>query len=74
MQCKPENEVEKANIAFLEDRISVNEGRPQIYGTQFHKGSNGQMQARQIRDVKNIERRCKSMGLETFEEDQVGIQ
>ena len=70
MKAESENEVDNTNIAFLEDRVAVSDGRPQIYGTQFYKNSDGQMQVRPIFDSENIERRRKEAGLETFEEYQ----
>lgn len=70
MKSEPENDVDKINIAYLEDRVAVAEGRPQIYGTQFYKDSDGKMQPRQILDLENIERRREEMGLESFEEYQ----
>lgn len=54
-----------ANIAFLTDRILVNQGKPQIYGTQFYKDKNGKLLPRPIKGLKNLDRRRK-MGLETF--------
>lgn len=37
MKSLPEDEVSSANIAYLEDRVRVNHGLPQLYGTQFYK-------------------------------------
>lgn len=73
MKEEPENEIDKANIAFLEDRVAVSDGRPQIYGTQFYRNSDGQMEPRPILEPENIEQRRKSMGLKTFEEYQSGM-
>jgi len=74
MKLKPEHEVDKANIAYLEDRIAVNDRKPQIYGTQFFKDSDGQRQPYPIFDKKNIEQRRKDMGLETFEKYQKDVR
>lgn len=74
MKSEPKNDVNKRNIAYLEDRVAVSDGRPQVYGTQFYEDSDGQMQPRPIFDPENIERRRKEMGLETFEEYQKGMQ
>ncbi len=74
MKLEPEGEVDKANIAFLEDRLAVSEERPQLYGTQFFKSPEGQWQPFQILDEKDIEQRRKAMGLETFVENQKRIQ
>src|SRR3989338_6041030 len=35
MKAAPATEVDPTNIAFLEDRVRVNQGKEQIYGTQF---------------------------------------
>lgn len=74
MKAEPEGEVEKMHMAYLEDRIAVAEGRPQIFGTQFFKDSNGQMQPRPIFDVENIELRRKEVGLKSFTEYKKSMQ
>lgn len=47
-------EVQLPNIAYLTDRVLVNQGKSQIYGTQFYKP---------IRDRQNLDTRRASMGL-----------
>lgn len=37
MKLLPEGEIKLANIAYLEDRVRVAQGKPQLYGTQFYK-------------------------------------
>ncbi len=60
-------EIALPNIAYLEDRIRVAEGRPQLYGTQFDaSGSN--FGARLIWDKDNLDKRRKAMGLSTYGE------
>lgn len=56
-----------SNIAYLTDRVAVNKGEPQIYGTQFRKNEDGNMIPYPIEDPKNLEKRRTQMGLETFE-------
>jgi len=53
------------NYAYLKDRINVNRGRLQIYGTQFYL-KNNKLVPRAIRDKKNLNKRRKKYGLETF--------
>jgi hypothetical protein len=62
----PADEVRKAHIAYLEDRVRVNTGRPQLYGTQFYRDKNGVFGPRPIADTENLERRRSEMGLGSF--------
>lgn len=50
------------NYAFLVDRTNINEGKPQVYGTQVIMGRNTQLKP--CLDVKNLDKRRKSVGLE----------
>lgn len=45
--------------AFLTDRISINKGKKQIYGTQFNFP---------IEDIKNVDKKRKQMNLEPLKE------
>ncbi|HKZ49545.1 MAG TPA: DUF6624 domain-containing protein [Candidatus Nanoarchaeia archaeon] len=49
-------------IAYLTDRTLVNRKKKQIYGTQFYHGK-----PRPIKDINNLNKRRKQMGLESFE-------
>lgn len=57
----------RQDIAYLTDRVLVNEGKPQVYGTQFHV-SGGMQQPRPIRDAEDVDKRRESMGLSTLKE------
>lgn len=67
MKNAPEGEVSKRNMAFLEDRIRVNERKRQLYGTQFH-GEGESYGPRPIEDPENVDKRRAEMGMETQEE------
>lgn len=67
MRVLPTTEVKPANIAYLEDRIRVAQGRPQLYGTQFYKEGDAMITPRPIEDETHLEQRRAAMGLETFE-------
>ncbi|MBL7702849.1 MAG: hypothetical protein JNM14_11400 [Ferruginibacter sp.] len=54
------------NYAFLVDRTNLNEGKPQIYGTQIIMSGNTQLKP--CRDIKNLDKRRKSVGLEPVKE------
>jgi len=55
------------NKAYLTDRILINSGKKQLYGTQFHKDKNGILKPLPIQDPKNIDKRRKRAGLESLE-------
>ena len=61
------NDVDNRNIAYLTDRVRVNKGVNQLYGTQF-KGSGNDHMPHEIEDPDNLEERRRASGLETFEE------
>jgi hypothetical protein len=59
----PLTEKRKGHIAYLTDRILVNEGRKQVYGTQFNFGK-----PFPIENEESLDERRKQMGLENFAE------
>lgn len=60
------NDVAMANIAYLTDRILVNKGKPQLYGTQFYRNENGRLVPKAIKEFENLDKRRSEMGLEPF--------
>ena len=64
----------KRNLAYLTDRVRVNSGEPQLYGTQFFEDDAGVFGPRPIEDTENLEKRRKEMGLEPFSEYEKSIQ
>lgn len=63
MKSAPVEEVPRNHIAFLEDRIAVGKGLPQLFGTQFQRDSNGELKPHLIADPKNVDERRKKMWL-----------
>lgn len=61
MKSLPEGDVLKKQIAYLTDRIMVNKGKKQIYGTQFYLNKKNVFGPRPIKDLKNIEKRWQEM-------------
>lgn len=57
-----DGQVDRADLAYLTDRVLVNEGKPQVYGSQVHV-VDGVRKPRPIRDPENVDKRRKSMGL-----------
>jgi len=58
-------EIYAQNLAYLTDRVLVNEGKKQEYGTQFHV-VDGKQQPRPIRDANNVDKRRAALGLSTL--------
>lgn len=67
MKQEPAGEVALHNIAYLEDRVRVNSGQLQLYGTQFRWIDNKPIQ--EIEDFENVDQRRKEMGLKTLAEN-----
>jgi len=58
----PNSEVDKTLVAYLEDRVRVNEKRGQLYGTQFTQIGN-QHVPRPIEDEEHVDERRAQMGM-----------
>ncbi len=58
--------VDKANIAYLMDRILVNEAKKQLFGTQFYLNRKGKFVPRSIKRIKELNQRRKEYGLKSF--------
>ena len=56
-------EAEREWVAYLTDRVCVNEGRPQVYGTQMAHDEKGLAVPRPIEDEANVDRRRAAMGM-----------
>lgn len=60
------DDVNPSWVALLEDRMRVNTGRPQLYGTQFYTDESGVFGPRPIEEMEGLEARRKAVGLEPF--------
>lgn len=61
-------EVGKKQLAYLTDRVLVNGGQPQIFGTQFYLDPSGNFKPRPIKNIKSLNQRRKRYNLEPFAE------
>lgn len=68
MKQEPEGEVARHDIAYLEDRIHVNNETPQVYGTQFDQ-KDGKFIPQEIENEEEVNLRRAEMGLPTLEEN-----
>lgn len=75
MKDLPNGEVTPVDIAYLEDRVRVNTGKPQLYGTQFYEDKEaGYYGPRPIEDPEHVDERRASLGLETLAEYEKGLR
>jgi hypothetical protein len=63
-----ENKADPKSLAYLTDRIAVFEGKEQLYGTQFDWDEYGNLSPNHFDDINKVNRRRKSIGLNTLEE------
>jgi len=61
-------EVRGQDLAYLTDRVLVNQGKKQLYGTQFWTPPGGKIQPRPIEDEAKLDERRSKMGLGLFAE------
>ena len=67
-QAAANHDVMPWQAAFLEDRIRMYEGKPQIYGTQFQPNMHGQLEPYPIENPESVNERRAAIGLNTIEE------
>jgi hypothetical protein len=68
MEKESESEVSPVDVAFLHDRISVNEGRPQFFGTQMMKNEYDEYGPYPIENIEQVDERRAQLGLGTLAE------
>lgn len=59
------NDAPKSHLAYLTDRVLVNEGKPQIYGTQILI-TDGQAHPQPVEDPELLDQRRAEMGLSSM--------
>lgn len=64
-QVVEKGEASKSNLAYLMDRVRVNSGEPQLFGTQFQQD---RLEPQPIEDPEHLEERRKEYELGPFEE------
>jgi len=65
---KHSDDVDPINMAMMHDRVSMENGKPQTYGTQFQRDKDGSFVLWKVRDRKNLDIRRKKMGLSPLDE------
>ncbi|HEX6263173.1 MAG TPA: DUF6624 domain-containing protein [Actinomycetota bacterium] len=67
-QHDPELRVDPVDVAYLEDRVAVNRGRPQTYGSQIRCMEGRPEPATPIEDAGNVDARRKEVGLDPLDD------
>ena len=57
------DDADPLQVAMLDDRIRVFEGRPQLYGTPYDGDANGQISPYPLEDAEHVDERRASVGL-----------
>ena len=58
----------KANdFAFLTDRVLINSGKEQLYGTQLGYDKDNNAFSKNLQDKENVNKRRKELGMESLE-------
>lgn len=68
------DKVTKRQVAFLTDRVLVNKGKSQVYGTQFYADKDGKIIPRPIFNLSHLDDRRKIMDLRSFKEYKMEIE
>ena len=63
-----------AQVAYLEDRVCLLEGRPQVYGTQYEWDENGELNPYLVEDAAGVDKRRRSVGLGPLAENTCRIR
>lgn len=63
--------ISKQSLAMLTDRVKMNQGELQIYGSQL-QCKDGRYQPKPVVDLENLDQRRASVGLEPFEDYAAG--
>ncbi len=62
-KCLENCKFSPTNHAHLLDRVLVNEGKMQMYGTQLKRGSDGKLKPLPIKDIESIDKMRAGVGL-----------
>lgn len=73
-ECLEKCDFSPKNEAYLRDRVRINSGKKQLYGTQFMRDESGELVPQPIEDRGNLDERRKEAGLEPFEEYKEKMQ
>ena len=58
------------DYVYLLDRVRMQQGKPQLYGTQFTSAADGQLVLHPIEDAEHVDERRRSVGLPSMAEQE----
>jgi len=61
-------EASATDYAYLLDRVRMNQGKPQVYGTQFTSGADGKFVLYPVEDAEHVDERRRAVGLPSMAE------
>ncbi|MXV11542.1 hypothetical protein DYQ93_10980 [Xanthomonas sp. LMG 8992] len=64
-------EADPSDVAMLQDRVLLHQGKPQLYGTQFRTEPDGTMVLDRTQDVDDLDARRATMGLPPIAEYKI---
>lgn len=62
------SKIDLADKAYFIDKLRLMEKRPQVYGTQYTKKSDGTISFKEIEDIENVNVKRNNLGIGTLEE------
>ena len=66
-------EASPRDLAYLDDRVRMHDGQPQLYGTQFRRDAQG-LQVWTVEDPEHLDQRRASVGLPPFAEYEAAMR
>lgn len=67
-------EASSKDYAYLVDRVRLQRGKPQLYGTQFIQDSKGRLILQPLKDPEDVDERRARMGLEPLAEYEAQLR
>lgn len=67
-EASKQNKIHPRNLALIEDRTALDQGKKQIYGTQLGEDSTGRLNVLPLEDPDNVDKRRKAAGMPPLSE------
>lgn len=68
IEAAKKGDLSRGNVALMEDRILLREGKPQIYGSQIKKNAMGEFVLNETIELEYLNQRRKQVGLNPIED------
>jgi hypothetical protein len=67
-------DADPVHLAYLADRVRMNDGRDQLYGSQFVLGEHGELEPWPVDDAEAVDARRARLGLPPFAEHAAAMR